>query len=91
MNPASHAYAHWIACTLDQGKKALEAARERMTKYTDTRRTPPTAYKVGVAVMLSTAHLKLKRPSRKSDHKFIGHFRNSATHLTHGGKTNAPP
>ena len=45
-----------------------------MTKYADTRRTPPPAYKVGDAVMLSTAHLKLKRPSRKLDHKFIGPF-----------------
>ena len=26
------------------------------------------------AVMLSTAHLTLKRPSRKLDHKFIGPF-----------------
>ena len=45
-----------------------------MAKYADTRRTPPPAYKVGDAVMLSTAHLKLKRPSRKLDHKFIGPF-----------------
>ena len=45
-----------------------------MTKYADTRRTLPPAYKVGNAVMLSTAHLKLKRPSRKPDHKFIGPF-----------------
>ena len=74
MNPASHAYAHWIAGTLDRGKKALEAARERMSNYADTRRTPPPAYKVGDAVMLSTAHLKLKRPSRKLEHKFIGPF-----------------
>ena len=45
-----------------------------MTKYADTRRAPPPAYKVGDAVMLSTAHLTLKRPSRKLDHKFIGTF-----------------
>ena len=74
MNPASNAYAHWIAGALDLGKKTLEAARERMTKYADTRRTRPPAYKVGDAVTLSTAHLKLKRPSRKLDHKFIGPF-----------------
>ena len=74
MNPSSHAYVHWIAGALDRGKKALEAARQRMTKYTDTRRTPPPAYKVGDAVMLSTAHLKLRRPSQKLDHKFIGPF-----------------
>ena len=45
-----------------------------MTKYADTRRTSPPAYKVGDAVMLSTAHLKIRRPSRKLDHKFIGPF-----------------
>ena len=74
MNPSSHAYAHWIARALDRGKKALEAARERMTKYADTRRMSPPANKVGDAVMLSTTHLKLKRPSRKLDYKLISHF-----------------
>ena len=28
MNPASHAYAHWIAGALERGKTALIAARE---------------------------------------------------------------
>ena len=74
MNPASQAYAQWIAGALDRGKKALEAAQERMTKYADTRRTPPPAYKVSDTVMVSTTHLKLKRPSRKLYHKFIGPF-----------------
>ena len=76
MNPASHAYAHWIAGALDRGKKAPVAAWERMTKYADARRTPLPVYKVGDVVMLSTTHLKLKRPSRKLDHKFIGPFQN---------------
>ena len=74
MNLASHAYAHWIAGALKRGKTALIAARERMTKYADIRRTPLPAYKVGDAVMLSTTHLTLKTPSRKLDHKFIGTF-----------------
>ena len=74
MNPASHAYAHWITGALDRGKTALIAACEQMTKYTDTRRTPPPAYKVDDAVMLSTANLTLKRPSRKLDQKFFGPF-----------------
>ena len=74
MNPPSHAYAHWIAGALECGKTALIAAPERMTMYTDTRRTSPPAYKVGNAGMLSTAHLTLKRPSRKLDHKFIRPF-----------------
>ena len=72
MNPASHAYAHRNAGALDRGKKALEPARERMTKYADTSRTPLPAYKVGDAVMLSTAHLKLKwlRFTKKKDWTF---------------------
>ena len=74
INPASHACTHWISGALNRGKKALEAARERMINYANTRRTPPPAYKVGDAVMLSTAHLKLRRPCRKLDHKFIGPF-----------------
>ena len=74
MNPASHTYAHWIASARDREKKALEAAWEKMSKYSNTRRTPPPAYNVGDAVMLSTAHLKLGRPSLKLDHKFIRPF-----------------
>ena len=74
MNLASYVYGHWIAGGLDRGKRALAAARERMIKYTDTRRTPPLAYKVSDAVMLTTAHLKLKRPSRKLEYKCIGPF-----------------
>ena len=91
MNLASHAYVHWITSAIDREKNALEAARERMTKYADNRRTPPQAYKVGDTVMLSTSHLKLKRPSRKLDHKFIGPFQIQQTYLPHSGKTNAPP
>ena len=45
-----------------------------MMTYANTRRTPPLSYTVGDAVMLSTAHLQLKNPSRKLDHKFIGPF-----------------
>ena len=63
MNQVYHAYAHWIAGTLERGKTALIAARKRIMKYPDTRRIAPPAYKVGDAVMLSTTHLTLKRPS----------------------------
>ena len=40
-----------------------------MMKYGDTMRTPPLAYKMDNAVMLSTAHLTLKSPFQKLDHK----------------------
>ena len=74
MNPDPHAYAHWIKGAFENGKKALQAARDRMTKNTNTRRIPPPAYKIGDPVMLSTKHIKIKRPSRKLDHKFLGPF-----------------
>ena len=37
MNPASYAYAHWIAGTLEGGKNSLKVSHKRMTKYADTR------------------------------------------------------
>ena len=46
----------------------------KMTKYADPKRTLPIVYKVGNAVILSTAHLELKWPSRNLDHKFIDSF-----------------
>ena len=80
MNSASHAYAHWIAGALKCGKTALIAAHERMSKYANTRRIPPPAYKVGNAVMLSTAHLTLKRPSRNwtTSSSVLSKFSNSS-------------
>ena len=74
MNLSSHAHAHWMAAALDRGKQALESARKRMTNFADTRWTLPQDYKVGDGVMLSTANLKLKRPSRKLNNKIIGPF-----------------
>ena len=74
MNPASRAYAHWIKGAFENGKKALQATCNRMTKNTDTRRIPPPAYKIGDPVMLSTKHIKIKSPTRKLDHKFLGPF-----------------
>ena len=56
MNPAAHAYTHWISGALDRGKNTLEAAQEKMTRYADTRMTTPPAYEAGNAVMLSVDH-----------------------------------
>ena len=74
MNPALHAHTHWIAGILKHRKMGILVALKGMTKYADTRRTPPLAYKVGDAVMLSTAHLLLKWSSRQLDDKFISPF-----------------
>ena len=45
-----------------------------MAQYADPKRKEAPAYAIGDAVMLSTRHLQLKRPSKKLGHKFIGPF-----------------
>jgi len=45
-----------------------------MAKYANQHRTEAPEYRVGDAVMLSTQHHKVKRPSKKLDHKFVGPF-----------------
>ena len=75
MHPASEVYSHWIQDAITRARSALEEARVRMVKYADRTRKEAPAYEVGDAVMLSTKNLKIKRPSRKLDHKYIGPFR----------------
>ena len=75
MHPASEVYAHWIKDAITRARSALEEARARMVKYANRIRKEALIYEVGDAVMLSTKNLKIKRPSRKLDHKFIGPFR----------------
>ena len=86
MNPAAHAYAHWIKGSFEKGKIVLDAARKRMSENTDNRRIPPPAYKIGDPVMLSTRHIKTKKPSGKLDHKYLGPFQID-NHLAHHGTT----
>ena len=74
MNSAAHAYAHWIQGAFEKGKIALEAASKRMSDNTDNRCIPALAYKIGDPVMLSTRHIKTKKPSRKLDHKYLRPF-----------------
>ena len=71
MNPAAHPYAHWIKGAFEKGKIALEAARKRMSENTVNRRIPPPANKIGDPVILTTRHIKTKKPSRKLDHKYL--------------------
>ena len=71
MNLALCAYVYWIKGAFENGKKVLQAACNRMTKNTDTRPIPPLVYKIGDPIMLSTNHIKMKRPSRKTDYKFL--------------------
>lgn len=52
MNPASHAYSHSILGAMEEARKALDDAPERIVRYADQKITDSTAYKIGDAVML---------------------------------------
>ena len=73
-NPASMAYAHWMYLVDKDVVKALEAAQERMRRYTDSHRKDNPAHQVGDLVMFSRKNFQTRRPSRKLDHKNHGPF-----------------
>jgi len=74
LNPASTVYAHWMQMVHDESRKGLEAAQERIHRYTDPARKEPLAYQVGDLVMLNGRNIKTRRPSKKLDHKNHGPF-----------------
>jgi len=74
INPASTAYAHWMKAVHGDVRKGLETAHERMRRYTDPKRKLPPAHQVGDLVMLNGRNIKMRRPSRKMDHKNHGPF-----------------
>jgi len=74
VNPASTAYAHWMKAIQDEARKGLEAAQERMRRYTNQARKESPTYQVGDLVMLNGCNIKTRRPSRKMDHKNHGPF-----------------
>jgi len=74
LNPASMAYGHWMISIHKEAKEGLEAAQERMRRYTDPSRKPPPAYQVKDLVMLSGRNIRTRRPSKKMDHKNHGPF-----------------
>jgi len=74
LNPASMAYGHWMISIHKEAKEGLEAAQERMRRYTDPSRKPPPAYQVKDLVMLSGRNIRTRRPSKKMDHKSHGPF-----------------
>jgi len=73
-NPASTKYAHWMSGVHEETRKELEAAQERMRRYTDPGRKEPPAYQVGDLVMLNGRNIKTRCPSKKMDHKNHGPF-----------------
>ena len=74
LNPASTIYAHWMYTVHDESRKGLEAAQERICQYTDSDHKKPPAYQVRDLVILSGYNIKMRRPSRKLDHKNHGPF-----------------
>ena len=74
VNPASTVYGHWMRIVHEESRKGLEAAQERMRRYTDPERKEPPAYQVGDLVMLNGRHIRTRRPTKKLDHKNHGPF-----------------
>jgi len=74
LNPASRVYAHWMQTIYEESRRGLEAAQERMCRYTDPARKEPPAYQVGDLVILNGRNIKTRRPTKKLDHKNHGPF-----------------
>jgi len=74
LNPASTVYCHWMRTVHEESRKGLDAAQERMRRYTDPDRKEPPAYQVGDLVMLNGCNIRTRRPSKKLDHKNHGPF-----------------
>jgi len=74
LNPASTINMYWMHTVHDESRKGLEAAQERMRRYTDPDRKETPAYQVGDLVMLSGHNIKTRRPSRKLNYKNHGPF-----------------
>jgi len=74
LNPASKLYTHWMHAVYKVSAERLEAAHERMCRYTDPQRTEPPKYQIGDLVMLNGRNIKTHRPSRKMDHNNHGPF-----------------
>jgi len=69
LNPASTVYGHWMQSVYKESRKGLEAAQERMRRYTNPDRREPPAYQIGDLVMLNGRNIRTRQPSKKLDHK----------------------
>jgi len=58
----------------EESRKRLEAAPERIHRYTNPDRREPPVYQVGDLVMLNGRNIRTQRPSKKLDHKNHGPF-----------------
>ena len=59
----------------EQVRTMLQSSRDIMKHYADQKRNESPAFDVGDEVLLSTAHLRLKRPARKLSERFAGPFK----------------
>jgi len=74
LNPPSKLYAHWMHTVHKGSAEWLEAAHERIRRYTDPQRTEPPKYQIGDLVILNGRNLKTCQPSWRLDHKNHGPF-----------------
>jgi len=74
LNPASKIYAHWMQVVHEETQSRLEAAQERMRRYSDPASKEPLAYQVGDLVMLNARNIKTRYPMKKLGHKSHGPF-----------------
>jgi hypothetical protein len=72
-NPVAFSYVQNLAQVHHHITRNLETAQARQTRYANRHRNN-IGFKEGDYVMLSTKNIKLKRPSAKLDHKFLGPF-----------------
>ena len=72
--PAAHERAAAIKAEREQLAERLREASEYQAKYYNQRHAPQ-RYRVGDEVLLSSKNIRLSRPSKKLDNRFLGPFR----------------
>src|SRR5437764_11577361 len=72
--PAAHERAATIKAKREQLAERLREASEYQAKYSNQRHAPQ-RYRVGDEVLLSSKNIRLSRPSKKLDNRFLGPFR----------------
>jgi hypothetical protein len=63
LSASSVACGHWMKAVVENCKKELEKASERMKKYVYQSRIEPPTFKPGNLVMLNAKNIKTRRPT----------------------------
>jgi len=74
-NPAAELYAHWMEEVHQKCMEQLKETQARMSKYFDSKRLPSPLFKPGDKVLLDGRNLRIKRSSKKLDHKMYGLYK----------------